>query len=134
MTNQRKWFLLVALILLGLFSAGRLSFLQFLSGDACPLLGSVPACYVALSGYIFIALGTVLLWRKSPRKRLTFGSFYLGFAIAGGLALIASVMELFIGGVCPVAFGWLPMCYPSLALSLAIFWLFRGVAKHEEAH
>lgn len=123
------WSFLIALILMGLISAGKLTYYQFLSGDACPLLGKVPACYIAFSGYLFIAISITMKLLKSIHRGIMNKFFYLGISIAGGLALLASVMELIIGGICPIAFGWLPMCYPSLLFSIIILWLYHNVTK-----
>lgn len=124
-----KWIVLIALILMGLVSAGKLTYFQYLSGDACPLLGKVPACYVAFGGYFFIALSIIMKLLKSTKRGIMDKLFYLSIGIAGGLALFASVMELIIGGICPIAFGWLPMCYPSLLFSIIILLLYRNVTK-----
>ena len=117
--------LLIAMVLFGLWSAGRLSYNQYLSGEACPVLGdTVPACYIAFGGYIFIGLGIAayLLMGGSLGSYLFWG----GLIVAGGLAALASVLELVKGDVCPVAFGSVPMCYISLAFTAVIgvlYWL-----------
>ena len=52
--------------------------------------------------------------------------FWGGIIIAGGLAALASVLELVKGDVCPVAFGTVPMCYISLAFTALIgvlYWI-----------
>ena len=114
---------LALMVLFGLWGAGRLSYDQYLSGEACPILGDmVPACYIAFAGYILIAAGVTV-------SLLGIGAFggYLfwgGTAIAGGLAALASVLELIKGDVCPLAFGSVPMCYISLAFSVVIAVLF----------
>ena len=52
---------LIAMVLFGLWGAGRLSYEQYQSGEACPVLGdTVPACYIAFGGYILIAAGVAL--------------------------------------------------------------------------
>ena len=110
-------------VLFGLWGAGNLSYKQYLSGDACPILGDViPACYIAFGGYILIAAGVAgtLLGVGQISSYLFWG----GTAIAGGLALYATVLELVKGDVCPIAFGSVPMCYISLALSVVITGLF----------
>ena len=111
------------MVLFGLWGAGNLSYKQYLSGEACPILGDmVPACYIAFAGYILIAAGVAL----SLRGPVAAGSylFWAGTAIAGGLAALATVLELVKGDVCPVAFGSVPMCYISLAFSVVIAVLF----------
>ena len=120
--------LLAAMVLFGLRGAGNLSYQQYLSGEACPILGdTVAACYIAFGGYILIALGVALrlFSASSPATYL----FWIGMAIAGGLAALASVLELIKGDICPVAFGSVPMCYISLAFSAVIAVLFVVVEK-----
>jgi len=113
------------MVLFGLWGAGRLSYNQYLTGEACPVLGDiVPACYIAFGGYIFIGLGLAvyLMMRGSIGSYL----FWSGLAVAGGLAALASVLELIKGDVCPVAFGSVPMCYISLAFTAVIgvlYWI-----------
>ena len=115
--------LLVAMVLFGLRGAGMLSYQQYQSGDACPVLGNlVPACYIAFGGYILIALGVAL--QIFAAGSIAASLFWIGMLIAGGLAALASVLELIKGDVCPVAFGSVPMCYISLAFSLVIAALF----------
>ncbi len=117
--------LLVAMILFGLWGAGRLSYEQHQSGEACPVLGdTVPACYIAFGGYILIGLGAAayLALGGSLGNYL----FWSGLGIAGGLAALASVLELIKGDVCPVAFGSVPMCYISFAFTAVIgvlYWI-----------
>ena len=43
--------------------------------------------------------------------------------------MFATVLELIKGDVCPVAFGNVPMCYISLAMSVFIAGLFWGVTR-----
>ena len=118
---------LVAMILLGLWGAGKLSFEQYQTGEACPILGNfIPACYIAFGGYILIAIGAALSFAPTGTDSVsafaTWGRylFWGGTAVAGGLAAIATAMELVKGDVCPVGFGSIPMCYISLAFSIVI--------------
>lgn len=106
----------------GFFSSGRLAWLQWTTGEACPVVGSVPACYVAFAGYLGMVIGLAVVatsgeaWARSL--------FYAGVGVAGGLALLGSALELVNGNVCPRAVR-VPMCYISLAMSLligALFW------------
>ena len=120
---------LIGLVALGLWSSARLAYSHYQSGEACPILGVVPACYIALAGYLMMTFGLVATIAK-PDLNLTW-MFWLGLLAAGGLALLGSGMELAKGDVCPKAYGWLPMCYVSLAFSVLIGILFalmtRGV-------
>ncbi len=114
---------LIAMVLFGLWGAGQLSYKQYQSGEACPILGdTVPACYIAFGGYVLIAAGVAL-------SLLIPGAvggylFWGGTAIAGGLAAFATVLELVKGDVCPVGPYGIPMCYISLAFSIVIAVLF----------
>ena len=123
---------LVGLVAFGLWSGGRLSWSHAQSGEACPILGDViPACYIAFGGYVLIALavGARLLFSSRSLNPLFWG----GLIVAGGLALIGSVLEAVRGDICPKAFGWLPMCYVSLAFSVAIGVLYRRIEEHSRA-
>ena len=114
---------LALMVLFGLWGAGNLSFAQYQSGEACPILGgAVPACYIAFAGYILIAAGVAIsLFAGGAMASYL---FWGGTAVAGGLAAFATVLELVKGDVCPVAFGAVPMCYISLAFSVVIGLLF----------
>ena len=101
------------MVMFGLWGAGRLSFDQYQTGEACPILGNfIPACYIACFGYVLIAAGVVF-------SLLTLGStanylFWTGTAIAGGLAALATVLELIKGDICPVGpYGCLLYTSPS---------------------
>ena len=119
---------LVALVLFGLWGAGRLSYDQYQTCEACPILGeTVPACYVALAGYLLIGLG--VFWSFALGSSTGRYAFWTGTAIAAGLAAFATVLELSKGDVCPVAFGSVPTCYLSLALSVLIGGLFWGTTR-----
>lgn len=114
---------LFGLVVFGLWSGGRLSWQQYQSGEACPILGPVPACYIAFVGYLLmsIVLAANLLLGRTQFDWL----FWTGLGVAGGLALLGSAFEIIKGDICPKAFGWLPMCYISLAFCIVIGVLFK---------
>jgi O-antigen/teichoic acid export membrane protein len=119
---------LFGLVAFGVWRSGDLAYRHCQSGEMCPLIGVVPACYIALVGYLLI--GIALALRNKLRQQVIQWTFWSGLAIAGGLAFFGSALELIHGHVCPRAFGWLPMCYVSLALSVLIGGLF--VASRRE--
>ena len=111
---------LIAMVLFGLWGAGRLSYEQYQTGEACPILGeTVPACYIAFGGYVLIAVG-VAISLLVPGGAAGSYLFWGGTTIAGGLAAFATVLELMKGDVCPVGPYGIPMCYISLAFSIVI--------------
>ncbi len=116
--------ILFALVAFGTYGSGRLAWLEWSTGEACPVVGSVPACYVAFAGYFFMIAaligGSKFAWLSK--------AFYAGVIIAGGLALLGSILELVNGNVCPRV-GSIPMCYISLAMSLLIAGLFYVTTK-----
>ncbi|MEP3479581.1 MAG: hypothetical protein ABJZ55_10065 [Fuerstiella sp.] len=114
--------LLYLLVGFGLYSSGRLAIRQWTTGEACPVVGSVPACYVAFAGYLAMFIGLIAVTAGLRMHRIFNG----GLLIAGGLALLGSVLELVNGNVCPRV-GRVPMCYISLAMSGLIGMLFWQV-------
>lgn len=106
---------LYALVAFGFWGSGRLAWRELTTGEACPVVGSVPACYVAFAGYLAMVIGLAFVKRNSWARK----SFYAGVLIAGGLALVGSTMELVQGNVCPRV-GEVPMCYLSFGMSLWI--------------
>lgn len=117
--NWRPRLVLQLLVAIGLWAAGQLAWSHHQTGEACPILGDVvPACYVAFSGFLLMAFG--IISRAFKPGRFAHMLFWIGLGIAGGLALAASIMEVVVGDICPKAFGWFPMCYGSLAISIFI--------------
>ena len=119
--------LLAIAVAVGLFTSARLAWSEATVGEACPSLGSVPACYIAFGAYLLMAIGLA--------EKFTSGGgsgyrvrFVLGLVTAGGLALLGSAMELVQGNVCPRV-GIIPMCYLSLTFCVAIGALFRQTAR-----
>jgi len=117
---------LIGLVVFGLWNGGRLSYSHYQSGEACPILGVVPACYIAFMGYLAMALALAGTTAK-PELNLSW-LFWSGLLAAGGLALVGSILEVIKGDVCPRA-GNIPMCYISLAMSITIGGLFWGTLK-----
>ena len=119
---------LIVLVLFGLWGAGGLSYDQYQTGNACPILGNtIPACYVALAGYVLIGLG--VFWSLALGSSTGRYAFWTGITVAGGLAALATVLELIKGNVCPVAFGSVPTCYFSLALCVVMGGLFWNITR-----
>jgi hypothetical protein len=73
--------------------------------------------------------GLVLAGRSVWARRW----FFAGLAVAGGLAMIGSILELLEGQVCPRV-GTVPMCYVSLGLAALIGFLFWRVYVRGSSH
>ena len=125
---------LLLLVGLGLWSGAKLSISHYQSGEACPILGALPACYVAFAGYLMMATAVLRLFMSAAPWSGVFwsGVFWTGLFLAGGLALLGSAFELIQGDICPQAMGWLPMCYVSLAFSVVIGVLYAIAARASE--
>ncbi len=128
--NQRKIIDIVLWILLGIgfLGAVNVSYANF-TGKVCPAIGIVPICYVVLVAYSLMIIS--LLVRGNKYKTY---SFCVGWGTAFVIALMGSAAEILGGGgVCPTTSGGsvrgassnaIPMCYVSLALTIAILVLF----------
>ena len=94
--------------------------------DACPKLGTLPACYIAGLGYVAMAIAVLF----APR-RLT-ALFLLGWAPVFALALTGSTMEILGHPTCPASPTGTPMCFYSLAVAallLPAFWVGRRLQR-----
>ena len=111
--------LLFLIVGFGFYSSTRLAWREWTTGEACPVVGSVPACYVAFAGYLVMLIGLIAVSTGARMHRV----FHTGLSVAGGLALIGTILELVNGNVCPRV-GSIPMCYISLAMSALIGVLF----------
>jgi len=141
------------LLLIGFAYAVLVSY-RNLSGDPCPSIGPVPACYLVLISYALMIL-SLIVSRNGGKQYL----FAVGWGVAFIFAAMGSALEFFTpgGGVCPssaggalqsasqgasqatsqatseavsqavsqaVSKGGVPMCYVSLALLVIILVLF----------
>lgn len=103
--------------LLGVWAGGVLSLAHLKTGEVCPMLGPVPACFVVLAGYTLIFAAA---W--APRAAAPF-VFAAGFAPVFGLAATGVALELAHGDICPKAVG-IPQCFLSFALAALTLTLF----------
>jgi hypothetical protein len=89
------------------------------TGDACPELGPIPACYVVSLAYLAMAIAVSIGWRHS--KWL----FFLGVTPVILLAIAGTGLELFGRPTCPRSESGWPLCYTSLMMSVSLlisFW------------
>lgn len=128
---QRNYFIyipLLALVLIGLIGALRISYANYL-GSVCPHIFLVPVCYVVTAAYALMFLALAIAEINSKHYL-----FVTGWGLAFVVALAGSASEFFSGGgVCPGSGGarmggasgsGLPLCYLSLAMLIVILALF----------
>lgn len=102
-----------------------ISIAQWQTVDACPLIGSVPACYVVTVCYT--AMGVAALFGARRLRWL----FYAGVAPVILLALTGTVLELSGRPTCPVSADGTPLCFYSLAVGVGML-IFFGIALQTE--
>jgi hypothetical protein len=109
--------LLLGAALIGFFGAASLSLRHLQTGEVCPILLFVPACYLVLAGYGSVIASVFV--QHNWRTRF----FFIGWTPVFGLALAGAGLHTFVGDTCPVNRG-IPQCYISLGLALTILLLF----------
>jgi hypothetical protein len=97
------------------------------AGDACPMIGPIPACYVVSVCYAAMGVAS-LLWTKSLQWL-----FYAGATPVILLALAGTTLELLGRPTCPVSDAGTPLCFYSLAVGLFMLFTFLLALKLERA-
>ena len=120
--------LLAIVAMFGLIPAALLTGEHFSTGTACPPIGPLPACVLVFAGYGLIFY-SAMAW--GWKRHLAFLAGWLPVSI---LALLATVLEIANGPVCPRAFIFLPQCFLSLLLSILIgsLWVI-GILRPQQA-
>ncbi len=123
---MKDYFFHTAIILLasiGVLGVGRISIIHWTGEASCPMIGSLPACYIILIGYSLIVLSMY------PHVQKALVLFVIGWAPVMLLALTGVVGELTGVLQCPHLENGTPQCYVSAALALTIgllsWFLFR---------
>jgi hypothetical protein len=120
-----RW-LLFTLAIFGVVGVAPIALQQWTGASACPALGPVPACYVALVGYSLVAVSVFF------EGRVRLAVFLAGFIPIFALAATGSGLELLGQNACPKSTTGTPLCYYSLALAISLavlFFLERSVRK-----
>jgi len=103
--------LLIAITAFGTFAGIKLSISHFNTGETCPILGIIPACYIVLIGYALMLIAATF---KLSRKL-----FYLGWTPVFLLAAAGVTLEIVSGSICPVGAMGIPQCFISLAMVIS---------------
>ncbi|MEE8254794.1 MAG: hypothetical protein V3S58_04225 [Nitrosomonadaceae bacterium] len=114
---MKEMFFRTAIVLLasiGVLGVGRISISHWTGEASCPMIGSLPACYIILIGYSLIVLSMY------PRLQKAFVLFLIGWVPVAMLALTGVVGELTDVLQCPHLENGIPQCYLSAALALFI--------------
>ncbi len=111
--------LLWLLVALGLYGAISISYNTVTNTSPCPNIIGLPICYLVLTGYA--AMFASLFMLKSNKHKWL---FYLGWSIVFLIAVAGSSFEILKGNVCPKNSSGLPLCYLSLAFTVAILLLY----------
>ncbi len=121
--------ILWALVLVGFAGALKVSYANY-TGTPCPYVAIIPICYIVLAAY-----GSMLAAMLISRHGFKHYLFCMGWGTAFLIALAGSTAEILGGGgVCPTSGGGIrgaasgsgsiPLCYISLAMTIAILILF----------
>ncbi len=97
------------------------------TGNACPMLGPIPACYVVSLCYAAMALASIW-WQKRWHA-----AFYFGATPVILLALSGTLLELSGRPTCPDSESGVPLCFYSLAAGLAMLTLYLTAIWLERA-
>jgi len=110
---------LIVLSLLGTLAGASLSIAHLQTGETCPTLGPIPACFIVFAGYGLILVNAVFA-SKLNRKTL----FFLGWTPIFLLAGAGVSLELIGQDICPPGTLGIPQCFYSLAMVLLCLGLF----------
>jgi len=105
---------IVLLASIGVLGVGRISIIHWTGESSCPMISSLPACYLILIAYSLIVLSMY------PRLKKAVGVFLVGWTPVITLALTGVVSELTDTLQCPRLESGIPQCYISATLALII--------------
>ena len=110
---------------IGVLGVGRISVIHWTGEASCPMIGSLPACYVILIAYSLIVLSMY------PRLQKALLVFLIGWVPVTTLALAGVVGELTELLQCPHLENGIPQCFISAAFALIIGLLAWFIFKNE---
>lgn len=117
---------IITLSSLGIWGVGGISFSHWTGEASCPMIGSLPACYIILFAYGLILLSVLFTFEK------TLTVFLIGWIPVIILALIGIGGEITSTLACPPSEIGIPKCYFSALLSIVIgclYWYFYKQKK-----
>jgi len=106
--------IIIILATIGFLGVGEISHAHWYHETSCPVIGSIPACYIILVGYGLIFFSIFV------KPTLSLRLFIIGWVPVIILALLGVIGELTAAFSCPPSAVGIPKCYFSAAMSLAI--------------
>ncbi|WP_379952764.1 hypothetical protein [Dokdonia sp. R78006] len=126
MSTKITYYLIVVLLIIGLYGAGTLVIDELATGDSCPKILHIPMCIVVLVCFL-VPLVAHLLKKWNVL-------YFLFAGLAFGIAFIASIMQYLGEAECPKTESGTPMCYYSLVLFSSIIGLRIFYLKSKNDH
>ena len=105
---------IILLASIGVLGVGRISIVHWTGEASCPMIGSLPACYIILVAYSFIVLSMY------PRLQKALLVFLIGWVPVITLAFAGVVGELTDTLQCPHLENGIPQCFISAGFALTI--------------
>ncbi len=115
MLKNLTYYLIVILLIVGVFGAGSLVWDEIKTGSGCPKIWIIPACVIVLVCFLLPLILHIL-------KK--YNVLYFAFTgLAFFIAVIASIMQFTGNGECPKLDNGIPMCYLSFLIFLSLILL-----------
>jgi hypothetical protein len=106
---------IIIILIIGIIGAGELVIEEFKTGEGCPKIAHVPMCLVVLTCFIVPLI--VHLLKKGNIL------YFIFTGLAGGIAVLASIMQFTGNAECPNTTSGTPMCYYSLLIFSSLIFL-----------
>ncbi len=105
---------IVLLASIGVLGVGRISFIHWTGEASCPMISSLPACYLIFIAYSLIVLSMYPRLQKAVAVFLTGWTPVMTLALSGVVGELTDILE------CPHPENGIPQCYISAILALII--------------
>jgi len=103
--------------LIGLYGTFGLVQNELTTGDICPKIMGIPACFIIFACFLLVLLGHSSILKKWSWV------YFIGVGVALSIASYGSLGELLGFAECPKTSDGIPMCFLSFGLFLALLLL-----------
>lgn len=116
MNKKTLFYIVVVILSIALYGTFRLVQQEYMLGDQCPKILSIPACYIVL-----VCFGSALIGHITNRN---IGDiiFRIAMVIVTLIAMYGTIGEVFGFAECPKSSLFIPMCYISLSICISVIW------------